>query len=85
MLTGTADIDSSQCLQNVLAAAAKTVSKPLIKPDREIAPFALNAAMANHAALLLSNEEGLDLPDSKYYLQPTRPAKKRQVKSRKKL
>jgi len=51
----------------------------------EIAPFALSAAMANHAALLLSNEEGLDLPDSKYYLQPTRPAKKRQVKSRKKL
>jgi hypothetical protein len=41
----------------------------------EIAPFALSAAMANHAALLLSNEEGLDLPDSKYYLQPTPPAK----------
>jgi hypothetical protein len=27
------------------------------------APFALSAAMTNHAALLLSNEAGLDLPD----------------------
>jgi len=51
------------------AAAANTVSNPLIKPDMDIAPFALSAAMTNHAALLLSNEEGIDLPDFEYFLR----------------
>ncbi len=51
------------------AAAANTVSNPLIKPDMDIAPFALSAAMTIHAALLLSKEEGIDLPDLEYYLR----------------